>query len=196
VPVRSTRRRPRPSVDRVATARQPLAQFRVGSPEVRTLLGQSHDMAWETMSDWLRTRKPPLKSGAIVRADRIYQIDAKREMRGVHLYFTKLTGCHFVAAGVKFDQKALADSILSGKPNAYIHLKFGISKTGLLVGMSNLETSVLTSDQSLAFAAWIYSLVTLAVHVMYAAAGERRNGLVNSWHPRSGLNRLILADFP
>jgi hypothetical protein len=117
-------------------------------------------------------------------------------MRNVHLYFTKLTGCHLVEASVKFDQTALANSILTGKPNPYIHLKFGISKAGLLLGMSNLETAMLASNNSLAFAVWIYSLGTLVVHVIYAIAGERRDGLINAWHPRSGSNRFILADFP
>jgi hypothetical protein len=156
---------------------------------------QPHDLAWERMSYWLRARTPPIRAGDFVRADRIYSYSATREMRNVHLYFTKLTGCHLVEAGVKFDQITLADSILTGKPNPYIHLKFGISRSGLLVGMSNLE-AILASDKSLAFAVWIYSLDKLVVHVMYAIADERRDGLINAWHPRSGSNRFIVADFP
>src|SRR5258708_2114764 len=31
-----------------------------------------HDRAWERMSDWLRTRQPPLKVGGLVRGNRIF----------------------------------------------------------------------------------------------------------------------------
>lgn len=131
-----------------------------------------------------------------MRADRVYPQDATQAMRHVHLYFTKLTGCHLVESGLKFDQAALAHSILSGKVNPYIHLKFGISRTGLLLGMSDLSVATLASDNSLAFAVWIYSLESLVVHVMYAIGGERRDGLIDAWHPRAGSNRFTIADFP
>jgi hypothetical protein len=126
----------------------------------------------------------------------MHPIGATRETRNVQLYFTKLTGCHLVEAGVKFDQAALAKSILTGQPNPYIHLKFGISRTGLLLGMSDLQAATRTSDSSAAFVVWVYSLEALVVHVMYAIVRERRDGLIDAWHPRSGSNRFILADFP
>lgn len=157
---------------------------------------QPHDFAWERMSEWLRDRTPPLRPGDFVRADRIYPIGATQEMCNAQLYFTKLTGCHLVDAGLKFDQPALAASILSGKPNKYIHLKFGISRTGQLLGASDMQAAMLASDNSVAFAVWAYALQALVVHVMYAIESEHRDGLVNAWHPRSGSNRFLLADFP
>lgn len=117
-------------------------------------------------------------------------------MCNVHLYFTKLTGCYLVEGGAKFEQAALAESILTGKPNPYIHLKFGVSSTGSHVGPSDLKADTLASDNSVAFAVWVYALGALVIHVMYAIAGERREGLVNAWHPRLGSNRFVLADFP
>ena len=148
------------------------------------------------MSEWLRLRTPPIQSGNLVRGSRVYPYEATTEMRNVHLYFTKLTGCHLVEVGLKFDQAALAKSILTGKPNPYIYLKFGIGRSGLLLGMSDLKADTLASDDLLAFAVWIYSLDKLVVHVMYAISGETREGLVNAWHPKSGSNRFVLADFP
>ena len=136
---------------------------------------QPYDRAWEQLSDWLRSRTPPTAAGDVVRADRVYDLNATREMRNVHLYFTKLMGCHLVEAGLSFDQPALANSILSGKPNPYVHLKFGVSQTGLLVGMTNRKADRLP-DGSLTFAAWAYSLNHLVVHVMYALAGGASRG--------------------
>ncbi len=157
---------------------------------------QPYDRAWERMSDWLRMRTPPVRAGNFVRGDRVYPIAATEEMRNMHLYFTKLTGCHLTEAGLNFDRAALAKSLLTGKPNPYIHLKFGISRSGLLLGMSDLKAATLAPDSRLAFAVWIYSLEALVVHVMYAIPGESRDGLINSWHPRSGSNRFVVADFP
>jgi hypothetical protein len=157
---------------------------------------QPYDRAWEQLSQFLRIRTPPLRAGDFVRGDRVYPLRATKEMCNVHLYFTKLTGCHLVEAGVKFDQNALASSILTGTPNPYIHLKFGISRSGMSLGTSDVMADAFASDNTLAFAAWAYSLEKLVVHVMYAVGGESREGLVNAWHPRAGSNRFILADFP
>lgn len=157
---------------------------------------QPHDRAWARLSGRLRIRTPPLRAGEIVRADRVYPLDARRDMRNVHLFFTKLTGCHLVEAGLKFDQAALAQSILTDKTNPYIHLKVGLSREGLPVGMSDLHAATLVTDNSLAFAVWIYSLGDLVVHVMYSIANEERDGLIGAWHPRFGTNRLVIADFP
>ena len=86
---------------------------------------QPYDRAWEQLSEWLRNRRPPIRPREFIRADRVYSSGATRQMRNVHLYFTKLTGCHLVEAGLNFDQPCLAQSILAGKQNPYIHLKFG-----------------------------------------------------------------------
>jgi hypothetical protein len=54
---------------------------------------QPYDRAWERMSDWLRSRHPPLKVGDLVRTNRIFRRHSRREMNNVHLYFLKLFGC-------------------------------------------------------------------------------------------------------
>jgi hypothetical protein len=159
-------------------------------------VSQPYDRAWERMSNWLRKRQPPLRPGNTVRMDRIFPMDTARQTRNVHLFFTKLTGCHLIEAGLKFDQAALAKSILSGTPNPYIHLKVGISRTGWLIGTTDLHAATLASNNEVAFAAWVYALGSLVVHVMYAIKGERRNGLINSWHPRTNAKRLTIAAFP
>ena len=79
---------------------------------------QPHDRAWERLSKWLRARTPPLRAGDFVRADRVYPSRATQEMCNVHLYFTKLTGCYLTEAGLKFEQAALGQSILVGKPKS------------------------------------------------------------------------------
>lgn len=155
---------------------------------------QPYDYAWQRLSESLRTRRPPIKLGDIIRADRIFTSNTTEQMRNVQLFFAKLCGCHFIEANLKFDQASLSRSILTGKGSPYIYIKFGVSKTGM-VGMSDLHAATLTPDSSCAFAAWIYSLGTLEIQVMYATKGEHRDGLIGAWHPSSGSNRFIVAEF-
>lgn len=157
---------------------------------------QPHDLAWEQLSNWLRNRNPALKAGEFVQGEHVYARGAGQELLNVHLYFTKLIGCHLVAANANFDRAALAASILNSTPNRYVHLKFGISQSGQLVGNSDLMMATLKPDDAVAFALYAYALGNLVTHVMYAIPGEQRDGLINAWHPRLGTTRLILADFP
>lgn len=93
---------------------------------------------------------------------------------------------------------SLSASILAGKMSPYIYLKFGIDKDEMMakmIGMSDLWTATLAADNSCAFATWFYEVGKLAVNVMYAIKGERRDGLAGAWHPSSGTNRFVIADY-
>jgi hypothetical protein len=156
---------------------------------------QPYDRAWERLSIWLRTRKPPIKPEDIIRANRIFPYQTTTKMRRVQLYFAKLTGCHLMEANLKFDVASLSNSILLGKINPHIYLKFGLYRDEM-IGMSDLHATTLATDNSCAFATWFYQVGRLAVNVMYAIKGESREGLVGAWHPSSGTNRFVVADFP
>ena len=160
---------------------------------------QPHDRAWERMSESLRTRNPAIKPGTIVRANRIFPCDTARQMRNVHLFFVKLFGCHIVEASIPIDVTAFARSILAEKANPSVYLKWrcGPSFAGKpMTGMSNVDAAIRTSDGLCAFATWLYCVDGLAVEVMFAADGEKRQGLVDAWHPRFGTNKLLIANSP
>lgn len=158
-------------------------------------LTQPYDRSWEKMSEWLRGQKPPLQPDDVVCVSQIFEANAAEEMRNVQLFFTKIIGCQLIEAGVSFDQRALADSILKGKANSLVYLKFGtMGHDRTLVGMSDLELEKLT-DNSLAFAIGIYDLGYVAVQFMYAIPGEQRDGLVNAWHPNSNSDQMIIDNF-
>jgi hypothetical protein len=46
-----------------------------------------------------------------------------------------------------------------------------------------------------AFATWLYEVGNLWVNVIYAIEGEKREGLLNAWHPRFGHKSLTMATF-
>jgi len=163
--------------------------------DCNTTRTQPHDRAWERMSDWLRSRHPPLKVGGFVRGNRIFRHFTRREMRNVHLFFLKLFGCMLseaVANGpeVPIDIDAFSKAIMLGRPHPEVHLQFG--KCDGTIGRSNLH--VWKTQQGSVFGGWLYELDTIAVSVLFVQAGrwERRPDL---WHPLSGSNRFQIADF-
>ena len=90
---------------------------------------QPHDRAWEKMSKWIRVRRPALQPGNIVRANRIFMDNTKRQMLGVHLFFVKLFGCMIMESDKKIpiDTASLGDAILSDSAHPNVYLKFASS---------------------------------------------------------------------
>jgi hypothetical protein len=89
--------------------------------DCNTARTQPHDSAWERMSDWLRTRQPPLAARGLVRGDRIFRHYTRREMKHVHLFFLKLFGCMISEAkAIVLIEKCICNSesamALSGEP--------------------------------------------------------------------------------
>jgi hypothetical protein len=156
---------------------------------------QPHDQAWERMSDWLRERRPPLAVGDLVRGDRIFPQNARREMEKVHLYFLKLFGCMIceaVANGhqLPIDIEPFSKAIMSNRPHPEVYLQFG--RCDGTIGRSNLHC--FTTEQGSVLAGWLYELDTIAVSVLFAQAG-RWNPAPGLWQPRKGSNRVQIGDF-
>jgi 5-methylcytosine-specific restriction endonuclease McrA len=151
---------------------------------------QPHDRAWERLSAALRMRNPPIRSGTVVRADRIFAYNTAREMLNVHLYFVKLFGCHIVEGNIPIDTAKFGTAIIAEKAHPNVYLKFGVSPMPI-TGMSDIWTT----PADCTFATWFYKVGEIAVNVMFAADGEKRNGLINAWHPKLGTNKLMIADF-
>jgi len=110
-------------------------------------------------------------------------------MLKIHLYFIKLFGCHIVTAKIPIDLAGFSSSIMNGKSHPNVHLRF--CEIEQRVGMSNIE-ALIADNGDCAFATWFYEIENLAVNVMYASPGEKREGLVNSWHPRLATNKLVI----
>lgn len=157
---------------------------------------QAHDNAWTQLSRGLRGRLASMQAAQVFRANRVFQYDTSKQMLGVHLYFVKLFGCHIVDFDVPIDLAPFRNAIMTGTahPNVYLKFGYGAKFAGRPhVGISNIEVAS-RPDGSVAFAIWMQGLGGLSVLVIYAEPGERRQGLVNAWHPRMG-NGLTIADF-
>ncbi len=159
---------------------------------------QPHDKSWQQLSDGLRSIKGNLKPGRVVRTNRIFRYDTSKKMLNVHLCFLKLFGCHVVEAGVNIDVQSFSQAILNNKSHQNVYLKFGYCPSfdsTSYTEMSDIHLDDYAHDGTCAFATWIYAIDGVVVNVMYSAPGEKRTGVVDSWHPKFGTNRLIVGDF-
>jgi hypothetical protein len=154
---------------------------------------QPYDRAWEKLSHVLR-QQHGLRPGFRIRGDHIFRSDTRRGMLAIHLYFVKLFGCHIVSTAAKIDLIPFQNAILSNVAHRNVHLKFGCTQKGL-VGTTDLELAIDADTGDCAFCVWSYVIEGIAVLVMYARPGEKRDGLLGSWHPNSGKNSLLMADF-
>jgi hypothetical protein len=157
-----------------------------------TSRAQPHDRAWEQFSPAIRSILSQRRCPRSVRANAIFPYDTHRMMLNVHLYFVKLFGCHIVEQGIPIDLTEFSFALQKGKAvqNVYMHLY----KIAPSVGTSDIHTLFNESSECV-FATWFYEIDNLAVNVMYAKPNQKRDGLVNAWHPRLGTNKLQVSDF-
>ena len=101
-------------------------------------------------------------------------------------------------SSIPIEIKDFSKAILEGKPHPQMFLRFG--RIPLQIGKKRVASSDITAairndNGKCAFASWFYHIDQIAINLMFAEAGERREGLVNAWHPRFGTNRLRIFDF-
>jgi hypothetical protein len=163
-------------------------------PNCNTTRTQPHDRAWDTLRDALRHRRPPLEPGVIVRGNRVFTYDTRRQMLNVHLFFLKQFGCMIMEGEgkVPIDIAGFSAAIMNGRAHPNVYLKFGVGPPSVGRAHPYMER---TDDWSRQFLSWFYYLDTLWVAIMFATDGEQRLGLANAWHPKDGTNKLIIADF-
>jgi hypothetical protein len=146
---------------------------------------QPHDRAWEKLSYYIRNRQPPFKIGDKIRVHKAFPGSVKNSILNVHLFFLKVFGCQIAEHNVPIDLNVFSEAILKNKPhpNVYIAIAPGIDKKLKSIGASEITTAQLNGR--IVYAVWYYFLDNLSVRVMYSEPGERRQGLVDSWHPGS-----------
>ena len=91
---------------------------------------QPHDLAWQQLSGALRNRRPPLKTGDIIRANRVFRYATSAEMLNVHLFFVKWLGCEIVESSIPIEPaiKTFSQAIMAGRPHPNVWLAFGVTQ--------------------------------------------------------------------
>jgi hypothetical protein len=158
---------------------------------------QPHDRAWGALSKYFRVASPSFTPGAVVRPNRVFPYDTRRQMLNVHQFFVKAFGCLVIEGSLPIDISGFADAIMNDRAHPLVHLKFGVPSpsTRVTAGRSDVWTSPPSANGRSNFISWFYDLPHVWVLVMFAAPRERRDGLVGAWHPSAGTKTITLADF-
>jgi hypothetical protein len=150
---------------------------------------QPHDLAWQSFSETVRQEEYQIASRGYVRANHIFPYDTRRAMRFVQLYWVKVFGCAAAEGDIPVDLVSLGQSILLGHAHPNIYLRFGWMHLPVkMAGASDVQTAMLGGV--LAFATRFHNVGNLAINLIYAIPGEKRNGLVGAWHPYRGTKTL------
>jgi hypothetical protein len=146
---------------------------------------QAHDFSWEKLSNYLRSQGRNLKTNERIGLHKVFPGKVKEAMLNVHLYFVKVFGCQMVEHQVPIDIAPFSQAILQGTAHPNIHLAFCSPFDGTPKTAGYTDIHVIKKNGSVVFAVWLYYLDRFSIRIMYAEPGERRAGLVNSWHPSS-----------
>lgn len=157
-------------------------------------LTQSHDNAWQRLSNSMRTHTPSLNPGAAFRAQRAFPSHTHRNLLRVHLFFLKAFGCMIKSGNVDIPLDPFANAILQGCAHPNVYLKFGCGIDEDVAGVSDMCTASLENGE-ITYATWIYQVGRIWVNLMFAHEGEERDGLIGAWHPRQGTAKLTMANF-
>ena len=152
---------------------------------------QSHDYAWEALSHALRHRRPGLKLGDIVRANRIFPYDTAKQMLNVHLFFVKWLGCQIVESNIPITPPiaSFSKAIMNHEPHQNIWLSFGMSHRAGWVGASDVGSATFASTAgTYDYLCRIYNVDKLEVRVRFSGVK-----LKDDWHPRDR-KRFTITD--
>lgn len=156
---------------------------------------QSHDYAWEKLSEYLRTRNPPLRGGSTVKLSKVFTGRVRTTMLAVHLFFVKQFGCLIAQEKIPIPLEPFSKAILncSPHPNVFIGFWTGLGPLGRkFAGRTQVEAALVNGQ--VAYAAWFYHVGPIAVNVIYSLPGEQRVGLTRSWHPSFSERRIVISE--
>lgn len=156
---------------------------------------QPHDDAWTTLFNYLRKPGKMVRCRTI-RCNDIFPSAYKVGMRNVQLYLLKHLGAHALRKGIKLDVDGIATAIRESRAHPNIHLQFGFSsKMRNQIGQADALVRERSSDGVCVALAWIRQVGPVCVNVMYAAPGQRMDGLLRAWNPAGNNRCLHIIDF-
>ena len=83
------------------------------------------------------------------------------------------------------DLSPFSEALLREQPHPHLYLSVcaPIERSRRAVGASDVRTASLGGR--IRMAVWFYFLDKFVIRIIYAETGERRQGVVESWHPKT-----------
>ena len=155
---------------------------------------QPHDRAWQTLSEFLRRTRLPLRAGSKLSLKAAFSGRVKESMLGVHLYFLKLLGCQAVEHGIPLPVNHFAMCLQAGLPNQNLRLVFvsvSAESSGHKIQVGAIDA--LNVGGKTVSAAWFYRVENLGVVVSYCESGHPRLTRDRGWNPSDVCSRIVMA---
>ena len=155
---------------------------------------QPHDRAWQTLSEFVRRARFPLKSGSRLPLQMIFPGSVQESMLGVHLYFLKLLGCQAVEHGIPLPLNHFAMCLQADLPNQNLRLVFvslAADSSGHKIQVGAIDA--LNVGVKTVSAAWFYRVEDLGVVVSYCEAGRPRLTRDRGWNPSDVSRRIVMT---
>ena len=161
---------------------------------------QPHDMAWQKLSEHLRSRKPPTVPGTVINLGKVFPGEVSKSMLYVHLYFLKVFGCLASDSDAPLPVSEFGESILKSQAHPHVHIAFAMQ----LVPPLRKATAItpipaMIVEQSghkpvVAYASWIYHVNGMNAVILYAHPNEPEPpGLTSYWHPSTVTKHLRMV---
>lgn len=155
---------------------------------------QPHDFAWQTLSEFIRQSRFPLRAGSRLPLRAIFPSHPEESMLGVHLYFLKLLGCQAVEHRIPLPINHFAICLQAGLPNQNLRLIFvnvpaDSSRYRIQVG----AIDALNVQGKTVSASWFYRVENLSVVVSYCEPGHPRLTRDRGWNPTDVGSRIMMA---
>jgi hypothetical protein len=162
---------------------------------------QPHDLALVGLVQWMKTHKPVMTPGMVLRPREIFGKDAAQQLINLHLYFVKKFGCLVVQARhegtpMPISLADAAKAILTGRPHPHLYLRFGCTPPAwpTTIGRANPDSIYDRLEGKHVWLDWCHYFGPYAVHVIYAEEVMKHHWmLADAWHPRNGVRKLRLA---
>jgi hypothetical protein len=144
---------------------------------------QPHDIAWQTLSNYLRL-PGRLSAGSTIDLADVFADQWSSSMLNVHLYFLKLFGCRIADGGVPLPLPEFGECIRNGSPHPKVYLAFHAEPNEPVVAVGQTDIGVVREvNGPIVFASWSHYLGSVSVNVTFSEPGQHREGLLDAWHP-------------
>ena len=152
--------------------------------ECNSTLTQPYDLAWESLSSYLRSNWPTIARRGQFDLSKPFPGSTRTAALHVHLYFVKLFGCKLHADLVPVDLAPFSRALLTGTAHPEISLTVAEHPVGDRILAYDSEVHTMRDrGGDLHGALWAYVVREAAIKIGYIRAGAALHVVGHPWHP-------------
>jgi hypothetical protein len=155
---------------------------------------QPHDKAWQSLSEFVRTTRMPIRVGSRLPLQAIFPGSVKESMLGVHFFFLKQLGCQAVENAIPLPVNQFAMCLQAEIPNQNLRLIFvNVRPDSSSHKIQISPVNALNVGGKSVSAVWMYRVESLGVVVSYCEIGQPQLTRDRGWNPSDVSSRILMA---